>query len=263
MLYLNRKLIIAIALIPALFLGLPAQAASLDFSETINKAGRQRMLSQRIVKAYAQLVLDVQYDESLKQLNKSIKLFDAQLSELTGTSPSQPVKDSLDQVKQLWTPFKAIAGKPATRAGAIELIEMNDALLVATHKVVLKLQHAAGTESARVVNVSGRQRMLSQRIAKYYMLLSMGVNVSGMAEEMERSRYEFEGALADLKTSSLNTPQITHALQEVERQWGVFRKSFQLSESGKFIPLLVAMASERVLQQMNDITTYYAEHGRS
>ena len=255
----KRITLFSLLLAIATAITLPVHAAEMTLSSAINKAGRQRMLSQRIVKAYAQVAQDVQYGVSQSQLDGAIKLFEEQLAELVQFSPNEGVGNSLSEVALLWVPFKEAAQNPDYAASIPKLVELNEPLLKAAHQVVLRLQETAGTETARLVNVSGRQRMLSQRIAKFYMLLSMGDKTPGLAQEMQSARYEFEGALADLIASPQNTIEIAQALKEVEKQWVVFKKSFQLSESGQYVPLLVAMASEKVLRLMNEITGMYEQ----
>ena len=63
----------------ALILGLPvapAWAQISDINVAINKAGRQRMLSQRMAKAYFQIGQQIDVDRSRKVLDQSVALFD-------------------------------------------------------------------------------------------------------------------------------------------------------------------------------------------
>lgn len=240
-------------------IAMPIQAAEMTLSSAINKAGRQRMLSQRIVKAYAQIAQDVQTADSQEQLDSAIRLFENQLAELLRFNSTPAVNDALEKVALLWSPFKRAAQNPSAQEAIPRLIELNEPLLRAAHQVVVELEKSAGTATARLVNVAGRQRMLSQRIAKFYMLLSMGNKTPGLAENMQQARQEFETALNDLLAAPQNTPQITQALLEVKNQWVVFMRSFRLSEDGQYVPLLVALASEKVLRLMNAITGMYEQ----
>lgn len=260
MLPLHKRFIqYAALLILGAMIAMPIQAAEMTLSSAINKAGRQRMLSQRIVKAYAQAAQDVQPVESQEQLNSAIRLFEDQLAELVRFSPNAPVNNALGQVARLWSPFKQAAQNPSAQEAIPKLIELNEPLLRAAHQVVVELERTAGTATAHLVNIAGRQRMLSQRIAKFYMLLSIGNKTPGLAENMQQARQEFETALNDLLAAPQNTPQITQALLEVKSQWVVFMRSFRLSEDGQYVPLLVAMASEKVLRLMNAITAMYEQ----
>src|SRR6266566_3262990 len=163
-----------------------AIAETLSLNSAINKAGRQRMLSQRMAKAYYQIGLNTRRDEATKALEQSVQLFDAQLDELSEFSPTRGISEGLATVKAKWTPFKAIVTRPYNREGAVQLVELNEELLKATHRVVVQLQEYYGRATGRLVNIAGRERMLSQRLAKFYMLRQAGFHQTEIVEGMDQ-----------------------------------------------------------------------------
>ena len=231
------------------------------FSSAINKAGRQRMLSQRIVKAYSMVGLDVQVDRANEQLLTSIELFERQLSELKRFSKSKKTQKSLAKVEALWEPFKNIALGEVSKKGVQELVKRDETLLRAAHQVVLDLQKNANSKVGRIVNISGRQRMLSQRIAKFYMLLAWRVNTEQSLKLMNIASDEFSAALNELILSNLNTKEINEALDDVTVQWSIFERGFNMRK-GNYIPLLIAMSSEKMLIKMNKVTGLYDKLGK-
>lgn len=231
------------------------------YATAINKAGRQRMLSQRIVKAYTMVGLDVQTDKASEQLLLSVELFEKQLSELKQFSKNKSTKESLAKVEVLWTPFKNIALTKVSKEGVRKLVAKDNALLKATHQVVLTLQKSANSKLGKIVNISGRQRMLSQRIAKYYMLAAWDVDVDKSYKLMLHSGDEFSTALNELSSSKVNTKKINNALEETKVQWSIFERSFRMKK-GRFIPLLIAMSSEKILISMNEVTGLYDKLGK-
>lgn len=227
--------------------------------ELIDIAGRQRMLSQRIIKAYAQAAQQVHYETSLKQLQASIRLFQDQLGTLSQHAPSDGARSALKKVEELWGPFAATAQGELDRAGATELMLASESLLQACQEVVTQFESAYGIYQTRLVNLSGRQRMLSQRITKAYMLLSWGFSHPHLTNELEQASDEFERALAQLRAEPTNTPEINEALVKVGREWGVFHKYFQLREkTGEYIPFFIAVAAEHILNTMEEVTAGYA-----
>lgn len=234
-----------------------ASAPVLTLSVAIDKAGRQRMLTQRIIKAYSQELLEVNPPQSQQQREQAIALFERQLGELKQFAPTEKVRDALAMVDTLWVPFKERANGRVSRAGLESLSLASDEVLMASHHVVVLLEELSDNNLGHLVNIAGRQRMLSQRIAKLYMLRSLGVDNEAIRLALDKASAEFRSALHELDTARENTAQISSALSEVKRNWKVFEASFRLKD-GNFTPYLIANYSERVLVGMNEITGLYA-----
>ncbi|HID49005.1 MAG TPA: hypothetical protein EYP40_05220 [Chromatiales bacterium] len=225
-------------------------------SSAINKAGRQRMLTQRMLKAYAMIGIEVLTEKSRQQLQASIRLYDRQLAELKNFAPNRKIQSSLDKVETLWIPYKKMLLQPVSRENAALLLETNDELLAASHKVVMQLEEVSGTGFGRLVNISGRQRMLSQRLAKFYMLRAWGFDNAEMRAESQRAKSEFKGAMQELREAGENTPRIQQALEKASAQWELFEHGLERNQQ-TLVPLIVAMTSEQVLVSMNRITGMY------
>lgn len=99
--------------------GLPAGAQVKDLNDAINKAGRQRMLSQRAANAYMTLALQAQPAQAEKILSQSMSLFDRQLVELKAFAPSPAIRDTYVKLEGAWSGYKEkLIGKAASLAGA-------------------------------------------------------------------------------------------------------------------------------------------------
>lgn len=235
-------------------------AEELTLTSAIDKAGLQRMLTQRIGKAYCQIGLGIELDMSQEQLNQAVAMFDSQLAELKAFAPTEQVRSALAQVTALWEPVKAVATAPVTREGANEVAYWNDDLLYASHKVVQLLQDVANSPEARLVNISGRQRMLSQRLAKFYMLQVWGFDTLTIHDEVTRAEIEFTGALQMLLAAPETTEAIRRQLDAVSGEWTWFRKALEMTDTDPF-PVTVASATESILFRMDEITRMYQELG--
>ena len=251
---------LALLLCAGLF-AMPAHSDTVEkltLASAIDKAGLQRMLTQRIGKAYCQIGLDIQADHSQEQLDEAVAMFDSQLAELRVFAPNQQVRSAIAQVTTMWEPVKAVALAPVTRDGANHVAYWNDDLLYASHKVVQLLQDTSNTRQARLVNISGRQRMLSQRLAKFYLLQLWGFDTLTVHDEVERAKIEFTGALETLLAAPETTATIRRQLEAVSGEWTWFRKALEMTNTDPF-PVTVVRATESILFRMDEITRLFQE----
>ncbi len=249
---------IVLLVLLTLFSGLVCSAPIRDYGEAINQAGRQRMLSQRVVKAYAQIGQQIFFARPHDQLDVSLNLYQRQLDDLIAFAKASSSQAALKRAKQVWQDFELIARGYVSQENVINLNKKSEELLQASQDVVQALVNEAMTEKARIVDISGRQRMLSQRMAKYYLLLSWGLDDSRYRDEFNKAEREFSAALNELKGSSLNTPEIKEALAGVEKQWRFFQLT-KIMDADKYLPSIVARTTESLLHDMNRITGMYAK----
>ncbi len=235
-----------------------ATAAELTIASATNMAGLQRMLTQRIGKAYCKVGLGIEPQKSQEQLFEAVELFDTQLTELRAVATNAQIREALARVEELWVPFRVTATSQVSRDGAQQVAYWSDDLLYASHKVVQLLQDISNTPHTRLVNISGRQRMLSQRVAKFYMLQVWGFDTLTIRDEMEAAQNEFTGALVVLQGAPENSYKIRRQLDIVADDWEWIRKSMSMVGTD-FFPTTVASMSESILVRMHNITKLYEE----
>lgn len=240
-----------------LLCGIGVESWALSDGEAINKAGRQRMLSQRIAKNYLMLGAGLNTVEAQQQLADSVKLFEQQYQELQGYASTPELKTALDEVLPLWQGYRALALAAPEHARAAELIAQSDAVLAASEKVVKMIEKQNGSASAHLVNVCGRQRMLSQRIARDYVALAWHVESPGLRGDFDHSVKEFDAALTQLRATPQNSPEIGKSLQHAQAQWNFSRAGFELSEQSRYVPLVIYKTTDTLLGQMNSLTQDY------
>lgn len=108
-------------------------------------------------------------------------------------------------------------------AGEIQRLSDESAAGIATLHAVL----AQTRQLAQTVNLAGRQRMLSQKIIKLH-LLQAGPHASpAQAGELQTLVASFEEALATLRGSSLNTPELGALLDGATAAWERFRAALR------------------------------------
>ena len=257
----RRAFLIGLAGLGLTLIVSPAQARITEIGDAINKAGRQRMLSQRMAKAYCQIGLNILPERSAKILAASRKLFAAQLAELKAYAPTPDIKESYVQLDQLWARYDALlAGKPGQDA-ARQITVLNEDVLRIAHLATTQLELHAGSNVGRLINIAGRQRMLSQRMAKFYMFRQWGIATQEMNQEAEIARREFISALDALSKSRENDRLVNNELELARMQWMFFEQALKQQDTGRDAKTYtenVATTSERLLEVMDRVTGHYA-----
>lgn len=107
------------------------------------------------------------------------------------------------------------------------------------------------------INKAGRQRMLSQRMAKFYQALVWGVAPANGAAELEKARKEFIDGYRELESASINTRAIKEELELGKVQWEFFDTALKGRGEKPTLMQNVATTSERILEVMDNATGMY------
>jgi hypothetical protein len=230
----------------------------ISLGAAINKAGRQRMLSQRLAKAYAMQVVGVMPDKAGALLDQSRRLFEQQLGELKSQVPNAAVQGGLDELDRAWIAYRQALQAPRTAASTRLVLVESEQTLRAAHALTGLYEKQAASSAGRLVNLSGRQRMLSQRMAKCFMFQQSGVAGDSLRQEMDAARRDFVAALSELNAAPENTAEIRTELGLANMQWLFFEQAMNGREPNREIAVRnVATTSERILEVMDNLTGHY------
>jgi hypothetical protein len=232
-----------------------------NLNDAINKAGRQRMLSQRLAKAYLQIGMGVDLDQSRKILDASAALFDRQLIELKNFKATAEIKDGILKSEKTWLVYKdLLLGKAANPSDAKQVLQMSDSLLTMADQVTQQLEKQANSAAGKLVNIAGRQRMLSQRMAKMYQAIQWEVAEASSMQSLETMRKEFNSNMQLLESNADTTKSIQNELKLARQQWAYFDHAIRQPADARMrqqYATTVATTSERILQQMDIVTGLY------
>jgi nitrate/nitrite-specific signal transduction histidine kinase len=246
----------------SLLLGLallsPSGWAAIGAAEAVNLSGMQRMLSQRIAKNYLMIGAEVRPEQANQQLDESLAHFESNLLALEAYASSPAIEQQLQRVALLWQDYRSLVLQRPNRESALVVLSLSDQLLAECEQLVLRIEQSSGSRSAQLVNRSGRQRMLSQRIAKLYLALSWKLPQQDLHPQFEQAVSEFGQALEQLRAAPENSPAINQGLAKASAQWAFSQSGFRLSSDARYVPTLISVTCETLFKQMDSLTQAYA-----
>lgn len=248
----RRPMLALLALTP-----LTGRAQVHSLNEAINKAGRQRMLSQRCAKAYLALGQGVRREQAEPVLAESMALFDRQLVELRAFAPNPATRETYAEMDQQWSRHKLLlVGNTPSRPRAETLLASTQQLLQAAQRGTEQLEELSGKPAGRLVNLAGRQRMLSQRLAMLYLGHAWQLPVDPAS--LRQAQAEFLAAQTRLKADPDTPTSALAELARVDQQFVFFAAALQGTSERSRALEEVFSTSERMLQLLDRITQLYA-----
>jgi hypothetical protein len=129
-------------------------------------------------------------------------------------------------------------------------------MMAASQAATEAFEKFAKANTAKLVNTAGRQRALSQRLAKNYFLLAAKLESKGTLDEMKADAAEFRLAMVNLAAAPISTPAIRNELALGDSQWLFFDAALQRKPDERGLET-VGTTSERLLEVTDRLTGLY------
>ncbi len=212
----------------------------------INLSGKQRMLTQKMSKEMLLIAKGIDVDVNKGNLEKTANLFDKTLKglihgdedlKLVGTENPKIVKQ-LEKVTGLWGQFKNnvkdVSGGDTSKVVLDRIADENLPLLKNMNRAVKMFEDEAiklGGKSldpgmATTLNLSGKQRMLTQKMTKELLLTALGIDSDKNKRNLKKTSSLFERTLEglldgdkDLDLPGTKDASIRDQLDVVKKLW--------------------------------------------
>ncbi|MEM6941440.1 MAG: type IV pili methyl-accepting chemotaxis transducer N-terminal domain-containing protein [Pseudomonadota bacterium] len=258
-----------------------------DGKRKINISGRQRMLSQRMAKAACFASIGVDRTAHVQMATKAHEEFGVALvglregsAELGLLPENAPViLTELDAVDDIWAAYgpavaSLLEGETVSSEGMANVAKLSLPTLVQMNRAVGEFEKRYGGSNihpslALAINVSGRQRMLSQKSSKEFCLIMAGENPDANREVLAETIALFEASLAALMDGDQTlglpeapTDEIYEQLDKVQVLWtpmaDILKSVARGSSASDAEIAFVAERNNEVLVEMNKAVGMYA-----
>lgn len=231
-------------------------STNINGTQLLNLAGKQRMLSQRIAKDYIYIGNNIAKTKASRQLKESLNGFLMAHRKLISSIQDEEVINLLKFVALSSNELKEISSKKFNIDNAQLILDLSESMLEGSQYVFDSLQNALKIKKSIAIDSSTKQRMLSQRIAKYYISYQSGIQDKNTVTMMRNTVKQFSENLEVLLKNPANTPKITKKLLKIEKLWKIVYKFYNNIEKGG-LPLIVFSTTDKITSKMDEITKLY------
>lgn len=231
------------------------QATALTASaQDVHEVADMCMYSQRILKDYALIGMDIHYHDPDEDLKKNVKIMRKYIADLESHHLKKKLDDEIRELEAMWVKIEPmISAKP---------IKKNMTLL---HKQVEKFSHRCeevaedlakdtGIKGEHDVVLIAQLGMESQRLAALYMMKAWGIADPNYYEEVHEVLDEYEKIYHELmeEDETLVSAEIKAKLKETEKHFRVF-EFMAASKSGRFVPTLAEKSASKIFHEIREI----------
>ena len=223
-----------------------------EYAVVINLSGRQRMLTQKMSKEMLLIANKVDVSGNRENLKKTAELFDRTLIGLrdgdgaVGLPPTEGrvTLKQLAKIEKLWKEFQAVVLQ-VVQGGEVDVAKvaaLNLPLLKNMNTAVRLYEKEAkkvtGKSAGVVINLAGKQRMLTQKMSKEMSLVALNhdaeenkANLRSTASLFDRTLKGLLDGDADLELPGTKDEAIRAQLGVVDKLWQNFKPLVERASS--------------------------------
>jgi CRP-like cAMP-binding protein len=186
----------------------------------VNLCGRHRMLSQRLASAWCMLARQLATRTARDALRKIRDQFERNFAQVAAHPLAPRLEEKIGKLGALWQDYRTLLteqGPDASHARAA--FDLSERILAAADRLAGGAARLVGTEVARCVNIAGRNRMLTARVAKLFLFADWNVRAGEARRLVAEARTEFDANFAILSACGAEQPEIAAQLAIDIEQW--------------------------------------------
>ncbi len=239
----------------------------------INLAGRQRMLTQKMTK---EVMAMIQGKAGKDDVLATADLFDKSLNSLISGDPREGIPSTeepgiltqLKKVKSMWDAFMVnldgIIGHIDEKHSIYSHLASRNIPLLNEMNEVVAMMEKKGLP-LKTINLAGRQRMLSQKMAKEALGLDRGITTAeeflGTVALFDRTLLGLRNGDSEMGLRPIRNGAILRQLEGVEKEWQPFRTNAErlvkVSKEAEQYSSYILANNVPLLKEMNKAVGMY------
>ncbi len=195
-----------------------------DMSEYVTGILKQEVLTQRMIKDYMQIGLNLNKNEAREDLDETVSKYEEFRLTCEDADLSGRLLTSMQKSNDIWMKFRLIITDEVNEEGAFQLLKTNSSLLFAANNCLNLIKTPGEDDTLQAYYLSMRMQMLSQRLASYYLMYAWGIKKEATLRYLSDASVEFDRSLKQLSALKINSIKVKSKLMSLKIDWELAQK---------------------------------------
>jgi len=232
--------------------------------QIIEMASKQRMLSQTIAKNYFYIGKEIGTSKAKRQMKESLKEFADIQKKLSVSIKDEEIKNLLAFVEMSNEDFISTLKNKFNLDDAQLVLDFSETLLEGNQYIIESVKESIDKKEqismrkSILIEQATNQRVLAQRIAKYYISYQSGIKDNNTIYQMQTAVKKFDKIHKMLISNENNTDLINKKLHQIDRLWKIVYKFYLNIEKGR-LPYIVFVTTNDITKKMSAVSQMYLD----
>ncbi len=228
---------------------------NVNASQFVDRVGKQRMLMYQILVAYAQIGQVQSYGNPVNIKQMAIDEFENSL-QIIKSIPRFNI--TAQRMEIVWTDFKKTVLMTPDKYQLNKLIAQAEQIVSYCNSIIKSMVQSS-SNNINIVNIAGKQRMLSQRIALFMLAENWGLKEGNYRLKLQQTLAEFAINLNTLKRNSDNTKKINQKIKSMEKDFSRLIKIIAKGKQERDYSFSISRNTSQILRKAKVCTRLYVE----
>ncbi len=228
---------------------------NVNASQFVDRVGKQRMLMYQILVAYAQIGQVQSYGNPVNIKQMAIDEFENSL-QIIKSIPRFNI--TAQRMEIVWTDFKKTVLMTPDKYQLNKLIAQAEQIVSYCNSIIKSMVQSS-SNNINIVNIAGKQRMLSQRIALFMLAENWGLKEGNYRLKLQQTLAEFAINLNTLKRNSDNTKKINQKIKSMEKDFSRLIRIIAKGKQERDYSFSISRNTSQILRKAKVCTRLYVE----
>lgn len=229
---------------------------ALAANDAFGTAADAQVLSQRITKNYLYVAQDLLAGKASSQLQEAFDQLDLAITNIEGQLTDPDSGPQLALMTYSRDELRALSALPYSIENGSLMLDLSESLLEAAEGMVRQLQGEGRSE--QMIALIERERLLVERIAKYYIAFRAGFNDFNTVKQLKESVTDFAAGLTTVSAFQGYPPELKEKVGKINKLWEVVYKYYMDVEKNE-LPSVVFISVDRLAELLGELSAFHRQ----